>query len=60
MASHRQTLDQWNPAAAFFTWLLPGLGHWMLGHRRRAVILGGAILLLWLGGLLIGGIGVID
>ncbi len=26
------------PAAAILGWLLPGLGHWCIGERRRAVI----------------------
>jgi hypothetical protein len=31
-------------------WLLPGAGHWLLGHRLRAVIMGVSILgLFWLG-----------
>jgi len=41
-------------------WLLPGLGHWWLGERRRARILAAAIGGLFVGGLLIGGIDVVD
>lgn len=41
-------------------WALPGLGHWWLGERRRAVLAGGAVLALFLGGLLIGGLDSID
>ena len=51
---------QWNPGPAFFGWLVPGLGHWVIGQRRRAVIIGLSIALLWVLGLLLGGIGVID
>jgi len=50
----------WNPVAALCAWLLPGLGHWLIGEKRRAVILGGAIGALWLSGLLIGGLSIID
>lgn len=51
---------RWNLAAAFAGWLLPGLGHFLLGQPRRAVVLGTTIGTLWLGGLLIGGVSVID
>ena len=32
------------PLALFLTWLVPGLGHWLLGSRRRALLYGGVIL----------------
>jgi len=51
---------RWNPGPAFFGWLVPGLGHWVVGQQRRAMIIGLSIALLWILGLLIGGIGVID
>ncbi len=47
-------------AAAVAAWLLPGLGHWLLGERRRAAVLAAAIGALWMLGLIIGGIGVFD
>ena len=47
-------------AAAACAWLLPGLGHLLLGQRRRGVILLVAILSLWIAGLLLGGISVVD
>jgi len=35
---------------AVCAWLLPGSGHWFLGHRLRGAVLGGAILgIFWLG-----------
>jgi hypothetical protein len=35
------------------SWLLPGAGHWFLGHRVRAIVLGGSILgLFWAGQIL--------
>lgn len=46
--------------ATICAWLLPGLGHWILGQRQRAVLLAVSIGLLWLGGLLIGGVGIIS
>jgi hypothetical protein len=51
---------QWNPTAAVAAWLLPGLGHWLLGERRRASILASTIGILWLTGALLGGISVFD
>ena len=50
----------WNPSAAIAAWVLPGLGHALLGEGKRGVIIGVTILALWLSGLMIGGIGVID
>lgn len=47
------------PHAAIAGWLLPGLGHVIVGQRLRGLIIGVSILLLWTGGLYIGGITVI-
>lgn len=52
--------DPWNPTAAVAAWLLPGLGHYILGEKRRALILACSIGLVWLGGLVIGGTSVIN
>ncbi len=41
-------------------WILPGLGHASLGDRRRGLLVGGGVLGLFLGGLLIGGLDVVD
>ena len=35
--------------------VFPGLGHWMLGEKGRAIRVVAGFLLLWFGGLLIGG-----
>ncbi len=37
-------------------WALPGLGHWLLGHRTRAIILFVTILATYWVGVLIGGV----
>ena len=42
--------------AGFLTWLLPGLGHWFLGHRGLAVAFFAAISFPFWTGLAIGGI----
>ncbi len=51
---------RWHFAAAVAGWLLPGLGHLLLGQRGRGLVIAGAILGLWTAGLLIGGISVIE
>jgi hypothetical protein len=50
----------WRPGPAFAAWLLPGLGHVLIGQPRRGLIIAAGVLGLWLAGLLIGGISVID
>lgn len=49
-----------NFRAAVLAWILPGLGHASLGDRRRGLLVGGGVLGLFLGGLLIGGLDVVD
>ncbi len=49
-----------DPVGAILAAVLPGAGHWFQGERRRAVLLGAGILGLFFGGLLIGGIDVVD
>ena len=51
---------RWHVTAAVATWALPGLGHILIGHAKRGLILMITIGLLWVGGLAIGGIHVID
>jgi len=41
-------------------WLLPGAGHWMLGQKGRGLTIGLTIILLYVAGLLIGGVRVIE
>jgi hypothetical protein len=48
------------PVAGLLAVLLPGLGHFSLGEPKRAVLLAVGILGLFFGGMLIGGIDVID
>lgn len=50
----------WNLPAAVAGWLLPGLGHMLAGHTRRGLVLMLCIGGLWISGLLIGGIGVVQ
>jgi hypothetical protein len=52
--------DEFNPGAAFAACILPGAGHFLLGDRPRAICIGVGVLSLFFGGVLIGGIDVID
>src|SRR5262249_41069918 len=44
--------DGFEPLAALFACILPGLGHWFLGERARAGVIAAGILSLFFGGLL--------
>ena len=50
----------WNLTAALAAWVLPGLGHALLGDVRRGLVIGIAIVALWVSGLAIGGVGSIQ
>ena len=39
------------PLALFLTWLFPGLGHFLLGSRRRAFLYAGIILVCFFSGM---------
>jgi hypothetical protein len=44
------------PLVGLAAWLVPGAGYWLLGQRVRAVVVGVTIIVLFLVGLLIGGV----
>lgn len=48
------------PLVAAAAWVVPGLGHVLIGQHRRGVIVGVTLLSLFVGGLLVGGIDVVD
>jgi hypothetical protein len=50
----------WPPMVAAAGWLLPGAGYWMIGQRSRGVVVGITIIALFVLGLLIGGVRVLD
>lgn len=52
--------DDIQPLAAVLAWVLPGLGHWYLGHRRRAGLVAASVLGLFGAGVFIAGIGAVD
>ena len=41
-------------------WLFPGAGYWLLGERARALSVGLTVILLFIAGLLIGGVRVLE
>lgn len=45
------------PALALLAaWLVPGAGHWLTGHRKRAIVIAVAVWLTFLLGIVLGGI----
>ena len=46
--------------AAVLAWVLPGLGHMSLGHRKRGGLIMFGVLFLFISGVLIGGIDCVD
>lgn len=59
-AAARPEPEVFQPMAALLAFLLPGLGHWYLGERKRAVYVLVGVLGLFFGGVLIGGISCVD
>ena len=49
-----------NPLAAVCAWLIPGLGHGIIGERARGGLIFLGIAFLWLCGLFIGGVDSVD
>lgn len=52
-------LERWHVLEILAGWALPGAGHYLLGQRKRGLIIGVAIMGLWIVGLLVGGVDVI-
>jgi len=48
------------PLVALAGWLAPGAGYWLIGHRTRAITVGVTILLVFVFGILISGIRVVQ
>ena len=48
------------PLVALAGWALPGLGYWLIGHRARGLTISITVLVLFVLGILIAGIRVID
>ncbi len=48
------------PLVAIAGWILPGAGYWLLGQKARALVIGITIVCLWLMGLAVGGVRIIE
>jgi hypothetical protein len=48
------------PVVALATWVVPGSGYWLIGQKARALTVGITILVLFVLGLVIGGVRVVD
>ncbi len=48
------------PLVALAGWVLPGLGYWLLGQRARALTIGIAVVALFVGGVLLAGVRIVD
>ncbi|MEX2218343.1 MAG: DUF6677 family protein [Phycisphaerales bacterium] len=55
-----QPPTEFDPAAGLFAILLPGAGHFWAGERVRGLLIAAGVLGLFVGGMLIGGIDIID
>jgi len=53
-------IERFHPLAAVAALILPGAGHALLGEVKRGVLIGTGVLGLFFGGILIGGIDVVD
>jgi len=60
MPESRKSLVPPPPIVALAGWLVPGAGYWLLGQRVRALTICITILAMFIGGILIGGIRVIE
>lgn len=48
------------PVVALVGWLLPGAGYWLIGQRVRAIVCGVTIIVIFLFGILISGVRVVQ
>jgi hypothetical protein len=48
------------PLVAVAGWLVPGSGYWLLGQRARSLTIGITVVLLFVGGVLLAGVRVVD
>ncbi|HEV2295055.1 MAG TPA: DUF6677 family protein [Tepidisphaeraceae bacterium] len=48
------------PLVALAGWLVPGSGYWLIGHRTRALVVGVSVIALFVLGILVAGIGVVE
>jgi hypothetical protein len=48
------------PLVALAGWLVPGAGYFLIGHRTRALVIGVSVIFLFVLGMLIAGVGVVE
>ena len=48
------------PLVALAGWLVPGAGYWLIGHRRRGLVVGVSVVVLFALGVLVAGIAVVE
>jgi hypothetical protein len=60
MANDSRALTTSVPLVAIAGWILPGSGYWLIGQGWRGIVSGVSIILLFVSGLLIGGVRVIE
>lgn len=60
MATQRDRHSVSPAITAFCAWIVPGGGYWVLGQKVRAAAVGVSVILLFVMGILIGGIRVMD
>jgi hypothetical protein len=60
MASGHSDEQRFNLLPAVAGWVFPGLGQILLGERTRGLLAMAGVLLLFLGGLLVGGVDAVD
>jgi hypothetical protein len=58
--SQKQIIMPPPPLVALAAWLVPGAGYVLIGQRVRGIVVGITILLIFVAGLLIGGMHVVD
>ncbi|MFO0872386.1 MAG: DUF6677 family protein [Phycisphaerales bacterium] len=60
MQDEHDSPREFRPWAFLLAWMWPGLGHISVGERARGMRIMGGMLLLFFGGLLIGGVDAVD
>jgi hypothetical protein len=60
MSDSRRALVAPPPVVALAGWLVPGLGYGLIGEKFRGLVIGATVVVMYVGGLLIGGVRVID
>ena len=48
------------PLVSLAGWLVPGAGYFLIGHHKRALVIGACVVLLFTLGILIAGIAVVE